>query len=245
MRTTSITVPSGDVYIIREQTGADDDIVSNMSNGEADAINLFIAGIISAGPDGKRLTKGDVEDMLLRDKYSILIHSRIFSLSDSLSFDYDWGDGDIHSYTEDIARFVWDYSKPAPEKGDANYSPVRFKKYPNNVKDFVLTLKSGKEIRFKFLDGKGELYLLKLKENERTINKQLIARGFSVKKDDKFVVVKNFSFFNAREMAEIRGYMDEQDAPPVADVVIENPFNGESINLPLIALKDFFFPVKF
>lgn len=246
MRQQTINVPSGDEYIIREQTGADDDTLSKMTLDEADTINTHLANIIVKGPKGKRLTLADVEKLPLRDKYMILLKSRIFSLSNLLIFNYKWdqtANGNGQEYSVDLNDYVWDYSKPLPVPGDEDYNEDRILPCPTE-KGEKYTLASGKVVSFDPLDGEGEKYLLKLKDSERTINKQLIARGFKVFDDVKFVTVKNFQLFSAKDMMEIRNLLKEKDPLVLADTVIVDPDSGQSLKLAVITIRDFYYPEK-
>ncbi len=245
MNQTKINTPSGDTYVIREQTGADDDLLSRLDVDEATTINRYIAAIIESGPKGKRLTLEDVEKLLLRDKYVILFKSRIFSLSEKLIFSYNWTpDDEPLEYITDLQEYVWDYSNPVPELGEEGYSRHRITPYGVNDRVVNFDLTSGKSVSFEFLDGVGEKYLLSIKPMERSINKQLIARGFKYNDGKKMVGVKNFQVFTSRDMMEIRNKVDEFDPALEGTTNIVNPNTGENLDLPIIAIKDFYYPVK-
>jgi len=55
MNQQKINVPTGDEYIIREQTGADDDLLSKLDVDEATVLNRYIAAIIISGPKRKEI----------------------------------------------------------------------------------------------------------------------------------------------------------------------------------------------
>jgi hypothetical protein len=107
-RELTFTVPSGNLVTIREQNGADDDILSN----PVEATNLmnlsrFISGIIlkSTYKQG-RLTVDEVHNLPVLDRYCIIINSRIFSLGEELEFTQDWGpNGGKVAYTQDLREF--------------------------------------------------------------------------------------------------------------------------------------------
>jgi len=245
MNQQKINTPSGETYVIREQTGADDDLLSRLDVDEATTLNRYIAAIVEAAPNGKRLTLADVEKLLLRDKYAILFKSRIFSLSENLIFGYTWDpEEEPIEYVVDLNDYIWDYSKPLPVLGDEDYSRHRI--LPYAIADRVVTfdLSSGKTVSFEYLDGIGEKYLLAVKPTERSINKQLIARAFKYNDGSKMVIVKNFQAFSSRDMMEIRNKVDQLDPALTGTTSIENPNTGEKIDLPIIAIKDFYYPVK-
>jgi len=243
MNQQKINVPTGDEYIIREQTGADDDLLSKLDVDEATVLNRYIAAIIISGPNEKRLTLKDVEELLLRDKYIILFKSRIFSLSDKLIFSYNWPEQDEPiEYEVDLKDYVWDYSKPFPKLGDEDYCSDMIPPYDNKEKEVTFTLTSGKVVSFGLLDGVGEKYLLGVKPMERSINKQLVARAFKVDDGSKMVTVKNFQVFSSRDMMEIRNKVDIVDPPVEGNTTIVNPADGASADLPIIGIKDFTIP---
>jgi hypothetical protein len=235
MKTLVLNTPDGKQYTIREQNGEDDDIVSNMSQGEAEAINRFVQSIIVKGPNGA-VSLEDVESMPLRTKYYILIKSRIFSLGDRLYFKYKWADDTEVEYEELLEEHVGGENTPP--------SPS-FEPYQNYTKDYIEVAIEDSKFRFKFLDGKGEKYLLELKPDERVINKTAIARGLQFKGDNGWVTVNNFKMFSSRILNKLRTKIEEIDPPVTADAEIQHPQTLEVLSIPLIAVKDFFFPVKF
>jgi len=244
MKQKEINDTQGRVYVIREQTGQDDDILSNISSDEATSLNTYLAGIIQKGPDGNRLTLADVEKLRLRDKYVILFKSRIFSLSENLIFSYAWpGNSESTEYSVDLRDYVWDYTKPLPEKGEPGYSEDRIKPY-EFTGVIEKELSSETKVAFDILDGIGEIFLLKLKENERTINKQLVARALRVWDTNKWITVKNFGVFSSKDMMEIRNWVDEIDPPVDGNTDLQNPSTGEVIRMPVIGVKDFYYPAK-
>jgi hypothetical protein len=245
MKQIDINVPSGDTFSIREQNGNDDDLLSRPDVDEATTINRYIAAIVQAGPEGKRLTLADVEKLLLRDKYTILFKSRIFSLSENLIFGYKWDpEAESIEYMVDLKEYVWDYKTPLPGLLDEKYSIRRIVPYPVDGREVKFSLTSGQEVSFEFLDGVGEKYLLGIKQTDRSINKQLVARAFKVNDGTKMVTVKNFQTFSSKDMMEIRNKMEEVDPPMEGTTSITNPDTQESIELPIIAIKDFYYPVK-
>ncbi len=239
MKQIEINDTQGRVYLIREQTGADDDVLSQVSNDEATTINTHIANVIQKGPDGKRLTLQDVEALPLRDKYVILFKSRIFSLSEQLIFGYNWPDMEVPvEYQVNLLDYVADYSDKATVFG-----PDTIRPYPT-IGTMEKTLTTDVKVSFDPMDGVGEIYLLKLKPSERTINKQLVARGFKVWDGAKWVTVKNFVTFSSKEMMEIRNWVDELDPPVEGNADLTHPETGEVIKMPVIGVKDFFYPEK-
>jgi len=238
MKKEEVLCPSGIKFVIRELTGDDDERV-NAGLDESQMINTYVANGVAEGLTGAE----DVKKLKLRDKYFLVLRIRMLSLGEKLYFGYQWPNiPELTEYEEDLSRYVWDYTKPFPKPGDSEYFKERIPIYPKQ--EFIEGELGGVKIRMDFMDGFGEEYLLKLPLNKRTVNQELVARNLRIFKDSEWKRVVNFSSFTARDMVFIRNLANEFDPPVEGLMDIENPITGEIINLPVIGVKDFFFPVK-
>lgn len=163
--------PSGFEVAIREQNGNDDAILSNVAlNRDSASVNAFIQAIVVGMSHISGLPEPeDILNLRLGDKYCILIQSRIFSIGNILTFTYEWVPGlPPTTYEEDLSCFIWDYRKPIPVPGEPDYFVDRIKPYPSGLDNIYVsfTTRAGKELRYKYLDGHGEQYLLKLPCNQ-------------------------------------------------------------------------------
>jgi hypothetical protein len=244
--TKELLVPSGYKVIIREQNGDDDDLISNVALSESGtSFNMFIASLVVWSElTGKPLTMEDVLSMKLRDKYFVLMSSRVFSIGPILKFKYDWKDGKppVH-YEDDLRQYLWDYNEEIPGEREPRYFKYRIKPYPNgkdSLREFTLT--SGKEVRYKYINGYGEKYLLELGNDMLTINAELKARELELKVDSKWYKVENFKPFTARDMQELRADVAINDERFDGLTDLENPSSGNTATIPLIGIQDFFFP---
>jgi hypothetical protein len=246
----AILTPSQYWVIIREQNGDDDDILSNSTDVKnATALNNFLSGIIVHHELlNKQPSPSQVVSMKLKDKYYCLMASRIFSIGSDLKFEFDWEDGQPPvAYVDDLEQYLWDYSKPYPEPEDPNYFKYRVTPYTNGQETArELELSSGKRIKYEYLTGLGEKYLLELPKDKRTINANLKARALKVfiPESGDFVRVDNFKMFNPKDMVEIRKDVDMHDIQFDGLTEVENPRTGEIRILSLISLTDFFYPVE-
>lgn len=250
-KTTKFYLPDGHWVEIREQNGDDDDILSNPVLAQnAHHLNVFVAGIVvnsDLTPNGKLQPK-DVMNMKIRSKYAILFKSRIFSLGDKCEFEYDWGkdNGGIATYEDDLNRYLWDYSKPDtfPHSPlDEGYDKYRIVPYLNGQAAVVQEeLTSGKVIRYEYINGHSERFLLELKPEASTKNAELLARNLEEKVKNEWVKVESFRYFSPKDMQEIRESVKINDPNfnPMMD--IENPKTGRVIEFPIIAASDFFYP---
>lgn len=242
MNTQVITTPSLGSITIREATGKDDDILSNVHLDEAGVVNKYLSNLIIKDAKGKKLDEDAVERMPLRDKYTILIKSRIFSLGKNLLFEYDWEDGKPpQQYDVDLTEYVWEDYSEFPGIEDEGYFQERIGPYQIETLEAKL---GDKELRMEFLNGVGERYLLELPENQRTINKQLVARNLEMHTGDTWEKVANFGAFSSREMVTLRALYEKYDKDLMGLVSINNPQTGQTEELSLIGIKDFYFPVR-
>lgn len=247
-----INVPSGREYIIREQTGADDEILTSFAStnkSETELVNRFLTSIITAKVEGDKqtpVTLADVKAMPLRDRYVALIKSRIFSLGKELKFEYDFGSPfGKEAFIEDLSEYVWDYIiQPFPKRGDFDFSEQRVAPYDSDPYEKHLgNLSSGKKFRFGFMNGTSEEAMVKFNQINPHLNQELIARGLETPNaSGEWVPVLNFGVFTAREMSEIRAKIKSVDPRFDLLTTLEHPSTGENIQIPILSLPDFFFP---
>ena len=131
----TFVAPSGTTFTIREQNGADDDVLSNARTAK-NLMNLsyFIAGIVTEtdATPSRKLTAQDALKLPVLDRYCILLNSRIFSLGQTLDFVHDWGkeNGGEVNYEQDLEEFLFDYAEiPSAEVLASKPDAIPF--YPN------------------------------------------------------------------------------------------------------------------
>lgn len=242
----SIVTPSKFEVTIRQQTGEDDDIISNPDGSYmGEALNEFVKGIvIKFGQAGEPATYEQIENMKLCDKYFIMVASRIFSLGPILRFEYEWPDGIVAPYEENLEDFVWDYSlEDFPKKGDEGYIPYRIAPHAHGQEpQHEFAIPSGKKFRFTFMNGVGEKYLMTLPVADLTKNAELKARNLEQKIGENWVVIDSFKNYTAREMVAIRKGVFDND--PIMEVISEipHPKTKETIPYSLLSSSDFLFP---
>ena len=249
-RTFEFTAPSGFNYTIREQNGEDEEILSN----RADARNLmnitkFIASIVVSTnfTESGHLLVNDVLSLPLLDRYAILFQSRIFSLGETVTFEYDWGKNNKVTYEQDLREFLFDDYSQVPTEEELEAKPDAIPYYPTSLynngsaKDNELKLSSGKVVLWDYLDGNGEAFILNLPENKATRNSDLLARNLRLIVDGKPEKVTNFKLFSVKDMAEMRKGIISQDPTFEGFTEIENPSTGERTKYPILASPTFFF----
>lgn len=245
MEKRTFVVPSGKYYAIRQQNGADDDILSN----QVEALNLrnlsnFISAIVleTDATTSGRLSPNEAHLIPSLDRYCILFHSRIFSLGETIEFSYDWGNNIKRDYEQDLNEFLLDYSKPFSEEA-LKEKPNAIPYYPEREKvtDIEIKTSSGKELLFDLLNASGEAYFLNLPREKQTRNAGLRARNLRLLVEGKYDKVTNFSLFSVQDMKEIRKLVFAYDPLFQGITDIENPINGQIEKVAIMGLDNFFY----
>lgn len=259
MEETAITMkfvgPSGYTYEIREENGADEEVISNQAAAK-DFMNItnYIAGIVvnTDFTTSGKLSPQEALDLPLLDRYVILIQSRMFSLGKEVEFSYTWpGDSTPTYYTQDISELIFsNYKEPISEVEKAS-KPFAIPRYDMaeefksiSYKGYELTLDSGKRVKFDISTGRTERYTLLLPESSQTRNSELKARNLQVLVDGRWEVVENFGYFTRKELSQIRSVLVNLDPLYMGLVEIENPKTGEKLDYPIFTTPNFFFPTE-
>lgn len=127
-RTHEFITPAGYKYSIREQNGADEDILSNpMDVRNLMNLTKFIQAIVvdTDFTPTRRLTVEDADRIPLNDRYCILFQSRIFSLGDEVEFEYDWGqEGGKQVYGQSLSEMLLKTTEPYLQKRNWQRNPM-------------------------------------------------------------------------------------------------------------------------
>lgn len=243
-RTITFTLPSSRKITIREQNGADDEILSQLSDLKKGfgGWDKFIVAI-TVDPV---LTLLDLGSWHTNDKYYTLLKSRIFSLGPNLHFGSECpscSHKGIHD--EDLSAYDWDLSKPILE---VKPGPLAVKSYPLGLKTEVeFKLSSGKHIRYDIITVAHESYALLQNEHSLNKNSELLMRKIAYKEAGKdWMPILSFSNFSPKDMSEIRKNVSVND--PQWDlnsrIKCPNPMCEKVYNISLLSQPDFFFPLE-
>lgn len=246
-RTHSFVAPSGHSYTIREQNGEDEDILSNPKDAK-NLMNItkFISSIVvdTDFTENHRLTVEDTLNLPFLDRYVILINSRIFSMGNTLEFEFTWGGEKVPVvYEEDLTNFIFDNYGELPSDDEVENKPNAVPYYPSGkqIKDICINLSTGKVLYFDLLNGYGEQFIMRLSEDKQTRNAELMARNLKLVVNGNPEKVTNFRCFTVREMAEIRKFISANDPTWYGMTELENPRTGEKTTYPIMAAKSFFY----
>lgn len=248
--TTTFKLPSGYEMTIREQNGNDDDILTNKALAtDLSNLDAFIAAIVVKTDlpfnlNGK-LTLEGTKKLPLRDKYFILIKTRVFSIGETLQFPYHWEDSEQpDTYSEDLTQYLWDYNEPLPQVGEEGYFSERIEPYKlDALEPIKIVTPSGKTLSFNVLNNAGEKYLLNLPKEQQTKNSNLKARNLNLKTEVGWEKVEHFGMFSRADMEYIRKKVKEYDPEIMLLTEVTNPRETTIKNsFPILQLGGFFFP---
>ena len=245
----TFTGPSGLVYTIREQNGGDDEILSEIKTDDESRsnpenitnINNFIQTIVIEKPGGGLLSMNEVKAMNLRDKYYILLKSRMHSLGNKVQFEISCKCGHKSTYEEDLTEFDRDLSIEYPK--DFKFNEKAIEPYPNGGYKWIEhELSSGKKIKMKLMDGFSELFILQAGKTALNKNQELYARDLHLFDNGDYVKLAQLNVFSPSEMVELRGLITKYDLQfsLVSECTCRNCKTVRQI--PLNMVTDFFFP---
>lgn len=246
-------VPSGDTYTIREQNADDDEILSkiDLKGNEDERIknyNNFIRAIVTESLHGKRpLTEAEVLDMKTKDKYHILLKTRIHSIGGTLRFTTDCRNDECKEgkglkFTEDLIQYDNDFKNP-----EGNGFKFQVKSYPvvNPGKHEEFSISTGKRFRYKLMDGHSELMMINLAKNSTVSdNSQLYIRQLEVWNANKWQMVQSLNFISKKEVIEVKAIIERNDKQDLLVMECKCPFCKHEWYMPFNSIKDFFFPME-
>ena len=243
--TIKIMLPGDNFVIIREQNGADDDILSNLADN-SNGLNFakFLSAIVVETSlfGGSKLTVDKALKLPANIKYIIMIRSRIHSLGHNLEFSHIWPSGEKIDYTQDLYELVFDNYSEVPTEDELILKPHAVPYYPIYTEGPIsVTLTSGKLVEYNLMTLAGENVITGCPMEKRSKNIELIARNLSLITNGKKERVTSFHLFSPKDMFEIRKHIIDHDPYSVGLMPIENPNTNETIEVNLFSIPDFFY----
>lgn len=253
----TFTCPTGRKITIREKNGDDDDILTPIVERKhpedvINAINEYVMALVRHDSlTGKEyITLEDVLNMDLRDKYYILLKSRIHSDGNELKFEHTCrnsrcGHKDI--YKEDLNIYDADLNPKKYQKSDFEYQI--FPAPLGSKTEEELLLPSNLKVKYDMMTGKGEIKILDLvgdNPEKAKISKNLdyLARNLQVFHEGKWQPVYSFAIFGSKDMKVLRNSVDTNNAQWSMLSELECPKCGNKHLVALTNIEDFFFPVE-
>lgn len=244
-----IFLPSGFEVTIREQNGQDDETLSMITNGkprdQMDNINRFITSIVTYNSLTQKnfMTLEEVENLKLKDKYYILLKSRIHSLGDEVVFKNTCSNPNCKhemECTEDLNQYDADLENYNPEASAYKFAIKPYEVGPE-ITHHEFTLASGKTLRFKYLTGKSEKKTLEFYRTNASRNTDLYIRELEIKSSNGWMVLGSMNVFGPKEMAAIRKEVEKHDSQFIMASEVNCPACGNEMLIPLNGIQDFFF----
>lgn len=239
--------PDGNVYTLREQNGADDDILSNQAKSK-DLTNLleFISAIVvKVNLQPKKLSLDEILSLPINVKYGILLKSRIFSLGNILEFEHTWPEEEAAiEYEVDLEQFLFNDYHVVPEVEELLQKEDAIPYYPEgcSTTSIEFSISTGKRLQFDRFNGHSERFILN-KVKELSQNKPLEARNLKVYLNGQWQPVQSFHIFTAREMKEIREEIYGTDPVFSGEFTIAHPSKPQLVEkVVLFGISNFFFP---
>lgn len=245
----TFTLPSGKTATIREHAAIDDDtLTAGLSKYGGSVMvknfNNYVAGILIELDGSKKITVGDVENLLLVDKHYIMLKSRIHSIGETMDILHSCQGKDCNTETEyeiDLSVYDDDLSNPITNYTEDDELRIR----PKHISEpyFEIETPSKRKVRLDYLTGKGENYVLQqTKTGNLKASADILSRFPKVEVDGEWVEVKNVNVFSKKDIITLKKAVSDHDKQfsLTADVVC--PHCGLEDTIPLILVKDFFFP---
>lgn len=246
-------MPGGFDITFREQNGDDEDVLSKYKDSmDGSSMHKFISGIImdNSMHPGQPTPPSEVLSWKLKDKYYLMLCSRLFSLGSQMIFTYKFQDGTEEIFEEDLSIYDWDLNKdiltPLDKDGKSNpkYFKHRITPFKNGGESVrEITLSSKKVVRYEYITGMGEKLILDKKQDDLSKNDELRCRNLQLNIEGKFQTMETFKLFSSRDMQEIRSDINNNDSEFKVECELRNPNNGTIEAISLISLPDFFFPL--
>lgn len=247
----TFTLPSGHVITIREQNADDDETLSQLDSDNKEQtlknLNKFLPTIIRQNTfnNGSFMTPEEVLDIKLKDKYYILLKTRLHSIGSNLKFTAVCPDKKCKTKTkfvEDLNVYDTDLSKFKEENERYEYQITPCKAGKDLQRTF--TLSTGKRLRYTFMNVAAEL-----RGTNLTIlsdNTDIMLRNLEMfnPETQEFEMLGSLNVFSKREKIEIRADIEENDDQFMMMLEMTCPKCKREWVLPFLFLRDFFLPTE-
>lgn len=263
--THTFKLASGVECEVLELTGKHQELLTIQSNkNHTDRLNELLADRIVRVGSEHSIDVKFVEKMLAGDKKLALVEIRQFTLGfqDEFSFVFDYVDdsGKKRQHTETVTledggKFP---AKPMMVVGKVDVDgelvdglvPADFSEYEQVLAHKVVSMKlprSGTEINFTMLDGKGELIGANTSKKDRSSHTLLRMRQpvyFEQKETDKGVVPIQLdpNRLGLLDVEALRARIREVEPDVDTLVMFENPDTGKTESVDVLSTVAFFFP---
>lgn len=249
-----ITLPSTRVVKMRETNGNDDETLSRLGdNAQGLAQYNFLADItIEESFTKGKPTVDNVLEWPINDIYYTLFKQRLINHGTTLGFTYECPNGDctdkeggrtVTDYEQDLTEFDRDLKNYKPNPKEKVNPKQRITPYPELAKAIVdFKTSSGKQYRFKLLNGVLERRQLDTPQAELNQNTRLLLRELETYIEGQWIRLTTFHAIPSKEMGEIRGNIERLD--PIFDPAVKCtcPKCKLRFDVGLFTIPSFYFP---
>lgn len=259
--THTFKLPSGVECEITEMTGKQQKILTeqNRKPHNEKLADMLVSVLVRVGDIAKPTVSFVKNEMLTCDRNSALVTLRQFSLDfeEEFIFMHKYKDTNGNKQEIEVAEKIEDGKFPfhpvqklvaeATEDEDAIFAPAEYANYSEIEKDIFVTLpKSGQEVRFTLLDGKGEAIGIATKKTERSSHTSVYMRNpvyFKEGKDDRKIPIRlNLDDLAIKDIEFLRTQIKMHEGRVDSEILFENEATGKNEVLDVIGSVAFFFP---
>lgn len=239
---------------VKEITGKEQEILSRTVKGEnhATKLNLMLASLLVRVGDVHVITPEFVSNMLTEDRRYALVVARQFSMNFETEFKFGWEYEGANGGTEGLEKSV-----KLPEGGFPHRPyKAQWEVYPEPESEdrwiFLTLPKSGLQVKWRLLDGRGEAIGAAKKENEistKTMYEMRRCQYFDKNAGNEGVwIMLDTTKIGMSDLAVITGSFKEHEGKVDTEVQFEHPnadqlpTHKRKVIVDLVGMVNFFYP---
>lgn len=222
-----------------------------------ESLNEILVDVIVRVGDNTAIDLDFVRDMLAADRKKALVESRQFTLDfpERFEFTFKYLDGDKKKCEAVIPVDISDGFPTVPyhtPKDGGTFVEANYAGYSEVQREFKITLpKSGEDLVFKILTGKGEMMGAATKKDDMSSHTSLKIRNprfFRKAEKDTVPIVANLDNMHIKDIEFLRSYIKKVEGRVDTELRFEHPdadrlSTGErEVVVDLLGLVPFFFP---
>lgn len=251
-------LPSGPECEVKFMTGKHQRILTERKDKPiGESLNEILADVIVRVGDQTNIDIEFVREMLAADRKKALVESRQFTLDfpERFEFTFKYLDGEKKKCEKVIPVDISDGFPTEPyhlPTDGGKFVPANYTAYGEVQREFKITLpKSGEELAFKVLTGKGEMMGAATKKDDMSSHTSLKIRNprfFRKAEKDTVPVVANLDNMHIKDIEYLRAYIKKVEGRVDTELRFEHPdadrlpAQEREVVVDLLGLVPFFFP---
>lgn len=258
MNTHIFKLPSGVECEVKEMTGKHQRILTEQKSKKlGENLNELLADVIVRVGTNKSIDLAFVKEMLACDRKKALTEVRQFTMDFDpvFKFTYDYTDqlGTKQKHPLEI-----DLSEGFPtttlkvDDGKGNLVDAAYKEYDEIQRDIKVKLpRSGKEVVYNLLDGRGEQVGVNTSKNSRSSHTAILMRSpreFHKTANDSVPVQLNLDNLSIKDLEFLRSHIKEREGQVDTEIMFEHPeaetkpASEKEVVVDVLGVLAFFFP---